>query len=106
MAVVVTDNCRDCKFTECVTVCPVACFHQDDHMVYVDPELCIDCRACLTACPVMAIYDIYDLPDDKKEWIDINADRSRELRSITERQTPLPGAEDRRRALGFSQFSS
>jgi ferredoxin len=102
LAVVVTDNCTDCKFTECISVCPVECFHEDDRMVYVDPDTCIDCRACLAVCPVNAIYEIVDLPEDKQIWIQINADRSRELRTIAEKQDPLPGADARRRALGFT----
>jgi ferredoxin len=101
MAVVVTDNCRDCRFTECVTVCPVSCFHYDDVMVYVDPELCIDCRACLTACPVLAIYDIDDLPESKHVWISINAERSKALPSVLTKQDALPGAEGRKLAMGF-----
>ena len=46
MAYVVTDNCRGCRFTECVTVCPVECFHVGDTMTYIDPENCIDCGGC------------------------------------------------------------
>lgn len=101
MAVVVTDNCTDCKFTECVAVCPVSCFHQDDRMVYVDPDLCIDCQACLPVCPVNAIYDIADLPPEKVDWIEINATRSAQLDSISDRQDPLPGAAQRKQGLGF-----
>ena len=101
MAVVVTDNCTDCKFTECVSVCPVSCFHHDDRMVYVDPDLCIDCQACLPICPVGAIYDVADLPPEKMHWVEINATRAAELASILTKQEPLPGAEQRRLALGF-----
>lgn len=36
MTVVVTDNCQLCRFTQCVTVCPVACFHGDETMLYID----------------------------------------------------------------------
>ena len=52
MAYVVTDNCVDCRFTQCVAVCPVQCFHVDETMVYIDPESCIDCAGCVAACPV------------------------------------------------------
>jgi ferredoxin len=102
MTVVVTDNCQKCKFTECVAVCPVSCFHHDDEMVYVDPVLCIDCRACLPACPVMAIYDLDDLPDDKRHWIAINAERSALCPSIIEKCEPSPDASRRRQELGYS----
>jgi len=102
MTIVVTDNCRGCRFTECVMVCPVACFHADDEMVYIDPDLCIDCRACITACPVEAIYDADNLPPERAHWIAINRERAAVLAPITERLMPLPTADARRRALGLA----
>ncbi len=39
MAYVVTDACRGCRYTECVTVCPVECFHLDEQMTYIDGEI-------------------------------------------------------------------
>jgi hypothetical protein len=45
MAFVVCEPCRDCKYTDCVTVCPCECFYQDDEMLYIDPSECIDCAA-------------------------------------------------------------
>jgi NAD-dependent dihydropyrimidine dehydrogenase PreA subunit len=65
MTHVVTDNCHLCRFTDCVTVCPVECFHADEERTYIDPEVCIDCGACIPACPVHAIYDALDMPDDR-----------------------------------------
>ena len=57
---VVTEPCHDCKYTACVTVCPVDCFYQDAHMLYIDPEECIDCGACIPECPVNAIFTELD----------------------------------------------
>lgn len=102
MPVVVTDNCHRCRFTECVAVCPVACFHVDDDMVFVDAAACIDCRACLSACPVQAIYDEDDLPDDKRHWIAINEDKAKTLPVIRFKIDPLPDAEIRRRDVGLA----
>ncbi len=101
MTTVVTDNCKGCRFTDCVTVCPVACFHGDDEMLYIDPDVCIDCSACIPECPVNAIYEEDDLPDDKREWIAINAERSAVLPVVEEKQDPLPTAEARKAELGF-----
>jgi ferredoxin len=101
MTIVVTDNCKLCRFTECVAVCPVACFHADDEMVYIDNNLCIDCRACIPVCPVKAIFSEDDLAEDQKHWIEINADRSSALPVIDEKQPPLPTAETRRAELGY-----
>lgn len=101
MTIVVTDNCKGCRFTECVSVCPVACFHGDDEMLYIDNDTCIDCSACIPVCPVEAIYEAADLPADKHHWIAVNAERSRLLPVVEEMQAPLPGAEARRAALGL-----
>jgi ferredoxin len=101
MTIVVTDNCRLCRFTECLAVCPVACFHADDEMVYIDNDTCIDCRACIPVCPVKAIYSEDDLPADKIHWVGINADKSRTLPVVDAKQIPLPTAEHRRAELGY-----
>jgi ferredoxin len=98
---IVTDNCQRCRFTECVTVCPVACFHGDDEMLYIDNAQCVDCSACVPACPVHAIYEQSDLPEEKAGWIGINAERSVLLPVVSEKQTPLPTAEARKRELGY-----
>ena len=101
MAVVVTDNCQMCRFTECVKVCPVACFHGDDEMVYIDNSVCIDCCACIPACPVQAIFSEDDCPVEKRNWIEINRERSAVLPVITQSVDPLPTAAEKRAALGF-----
>ena len=101
MTTVVTDNCKDCRFTDCVTVCPVACFHGDEEMLYIDNDVCIDCAACIPECPVNAIYEEDDLPEDKKIWIEINAEKAPNLPVVDEKQDPLPTAEQRKADLGF-----
>lgn len=98
---VVTDNCHLCRFTECVAVCPVRCFHADDERLYIDPEVCIDCGACVTACPVRAIADAFDLDEEGDTWIDHNREAAARLPVIAERQAPLPGADARRQTLGL-----
>jgi len=101
MTTLVTDNCSRCRFTDCVTVCPVDCFHGDDEMLYIDPEVCIDCGACIPLCPVQAIYEEMDLPEEKERWIEINAERAPDLPMINEQQKPYPGAEERKAELGY-----
>jgi len=101
MTFVVTENCNGCKFTDCVAVCPVECFHEDEKMLYIDPEECIDCGACAPECPVEAIYDESEVPDHLQGWIQINADKAAELPTIAEQKDPLPGAEERKKELGF-----
>jgi ferredoxin len=101
MTVVVTGNCSLCRFTECVDVCPAACFHVDEKMVYVDPVECIDCLACIVVCPVKAIYTEKDVPESQHAWIEVNRIRCRELPLLLLKQQPLPTAQPRRAELGF-----
>lgn len=98
---VVTENCYSCRFTDCVSRCPVKCFHIDTLRVYIDPDVCVDCGACIPACPVKAIYDVIDMPEDKEHWISKNAVRSKALPFVTEKQNPLGTAVSRRTELGF-----
>ena len=101
MTHVVTSNCKGCRFTDCVTVCPVDCFHGDDEMLYIDPEECIDCGACIDECPVSAIYTEDDVPASEEKWTAINAERAAGLPVVNEKADPLPGAQERKKELGF-----
>lgn len=76
MTFVVTDNCIKCKYTDCVEVCPVDCFHEGSNFLVIDPDECIDCSLCVPECPVDAIYAEEDLPEDQLHFIKINADLS------------------------------
>ena len=103
MTFVVTENCKACRFTDCVDVCPSDCFYGDGEMLYIDPEECIYCEACVPECPVEAIFPEDEVPADQEKWIDINAEKcaSGELTNITEKVDALPGAEKRKVDLGF-----
>ncbi len=82
MTYIITDACIGTKDASCVDVCPVDCIHprtdetefETEKMLYIDPIECIDCGACEPACPVEAIYPDFDLPEDKAEWLQVNAD--------------------------------
>lgn len=69
---IVGDACVKCKFTDCVDACPVTCFHETPDMVVIDPDVCIDCGACIPECPIDAIFLEEDLPEDQLEYIEIN----------------------------------
>lgn len=73
MAFVVTENCIRCKYTDCVEVCPVDCFHEGPNFLVIDPDECIDCTLCEPECPINAIYAEEDVPDDQREFIELNA---------------------------------
>ena len=98
---VVCEPCRDCKYTDCVAVCPAECFYQDDLMLYVDPEDCISCELCLPECPVEAIYmklrtdKSPEVPAPWASYVELNETRSAELKAagenITAKQEPKRG---------------
>ena len=101
MTYVVIDNCQKCRYTDCVVVCPVDCFHAGPEMLYIDPDECIDCGACVPECPVEAIYPEDELPEDKAEWLAINTEKAAGLPVITEKEDALPTAEARKKELGY-----
>jgi ferredoxin len=82
MAFIITDPCIGTKDASCVDVCPVDCIHprKDEpefattSMLYIHPDECIDCGACVPACPVAAIYDSPEsTPATQKALIEANA---------------------------------
>jgi ferredoxin len=89
MTFVVIENCIKCKYTDCVEVCPVDCFHEGPNFLVIDPEECIDCTLCEPECPIEAIYPEDDLPADQQEFLALNAELSREWPVITEMK-PAP----------------
>ncbi len=89
MAHVVTEPCLKNKYTDCVAVCPVDCFHEDENMLLIDPAVCIDCGACIPACPVQAIYLDTDVPEKWKNYIQLNAEKAAQLPVITQKKKPL-----------------
>ena len=67
MAFVVTDNCIQCKYTDCVAVCPADAFHQGPNFLVINPESCIDCDLCPVECPAEAIYQEDEVPENQNE---------------------------------------
>jgi ferredoxin len=89
---VITRTCAGTCDTACVEVCPVECIHGPiahatlksvpraergarfpDLQLFIDPDECIDCGACLGECPVGAIYMDCDVPPDLRGDIEANA---------------------------------
>ena len=87
MAFVVTAACFGCKNTECVEVCPTESFHEGEQMLFIDPDSCIDCCACQSACPVGAIFPDSEVPADQFEFIQLNAEMSQVTPSITQKKS-------------------
>ena len=106
MAHVVTENCVKCRFTDCVDVCPVACFYVLDDQLVIHADDCIDCTACVAECPVEAIFAEEDVPEEHESAIEFNKDEAERLQgegvdAITERMDALPTADERKTELGF-----
>lgn len=87
MAHVVTEPCVNCKYTDCVVVCPMECFYGDDRQLYIDPIDCIDCGACIPECPVGAIFRDDEVPAQWTSYVQLNADRVRVLKPAGARVT-------------------
>lgn len=94
MTYVVTENCILCKYTDCVEVCPVDCFHEGPNFLVIDPDECIDCTLCVPECPAEAIFPEEELADDQMVFLELNAELAREWPVITEKKDPLPDAEE------------
>ena len=86
MTYVVTESCIKCKYTDCVEVCPVDCFHEGPNFLVIDPEECIDCSVCEPECPVEAIVSEDDLPEGQESLLQLNAELAQNWPVITEKR--------------------
>ncbi len=89
MAHIVCEPCFACKYTDCVVVCPVECFYEGDKILYIHPDECIDCEACVPECPVEAIFHQDNVPEEWQGFIELNAEMAPQCPVITEKKDPL-----------------
>ena len=82
----VCQPCYDCKYTDCVAVCPVECFYFYEKMLYIDPLECIDCEACVPECPVEAIFPESAVPEKWRGYLALNAEQAPLNPRITEKK--------------------
>ena len=94
MHYVVTEPCIKCKFTDCVSACPVDSFREGENFLVIDPEECIDCGACVPECPVEAIFEADDVPEKWTDYIELNERLAADWPSIEDQQDPMDSAED------------
>jgi ferredoxin len=94
MTHVVTEACIRCKYTDCVAVCPVECFHEGPNFLVIDPDVCIDCGVCIPECPVEAIVEEKDLSAGQLEYLALNTELAAKWPLITQSREPLPDADD------------
>lgn len=62
---VICEPCIGTKDKSCVDVCSVECSYEAEDQLYIHREECIDCGACVPACPVSAIQLEEDV---RSEW--------------------------------------
>ena len=93
MAFVVTEPCIKCKYTDCVSQCPVDCFHEGPNFLAIDPDECIDCGVCVDECPVSAIMVAADVPPEQARFIELNARLAKSWPVIVATRAPLDGAD-------------
>lgn len=93
MTYIVNENCIKCKYTDCVEVCPVDCFHVGPNFLVIDPDECIDCTLCEPECPAEAIFAEDDLPEDQVHFTALNAELTKVWPVITE-MIPAPDDAD------------
>ncbi|MBV54244.1 MAG: ferredoxin family protein [Candidatus Marinimicrobia bacterium] len=87
MTYIICEPCVGVCDTACVDVCPVDCIHptKDDweekgydednlegKQLFIDPEECIDCGACEPECPVEAIFEESEVPEEWDSYTDKN----------------------------------
>ena len=94
MTYVVLESCVKCKYTDCVEVCPVDCFHEGPNMLVIDPEECIDCSLCVPECPVDAIVAEDDMTPEQQNMLELNRELSAEWPVIVEKKPPPPDADE------------
>ncbi|QVL45655.1 MAG: ferredoxin family protein [Methylophilaceae bacterium] len=93
MTYVVTENCIQCKYTDCVDVCPVDCFVEGPNFLAINPDDCIDCTLCVAECPAEAIFAEDDVPADQQHFIELNARLAKTWPIISARKEPLEDAD-------------
>ncbi|MEP1151633.1 MAG: ferredoxin family protein [Balneola sp.] len=96
MPYVVTEPCVQCKYTNCAAVCPVDAFREGPNFLAIDPNECIDCDACVSECPVEAIFPDDEVPETWEHYIELNERLAEqwEDRVINETQDALPNADE------------
>ena len=92
MTYIVTENCINCKYQDCVGVCPVDCFYEGENFLVIHPEECIDCGVCEPECPANAIKP--DTEPGLDTWLEINTKFAEFWPNITEIGTVPSNADD------------
>lgn len=94
MAYIVAEPCINCKYTDCVAVCPVDCFYAGKNFLVINPDECIDCGACEPECPVTAIFEEDELPAKWSNYVELNEKFAQEWPNIIDQAEPMATADE------------
>ena len=72
MTYIITEPCLETKDASCIEVCPVDCIYEAEDQYYIHPDECIDCGACEPECPVEAIFEESEVPEEWHHFSKIN----------------------------------
>ncbi len=103
MTYIVNQNCVDCRYTDCVEVCPVDCFYIGANTIAINPDECIDCGVCEPECPADAIVPDTDMDENLDYWLEQNRKYSLIWPNITQKLDPLPTADSVNPAMGYTE---
>lgn len=92
MTVVVTDACIQCKYTDCVSVCPVDAFHEGPNFLVINPDECICCSLCIPECPADALMHEEELHGEQSVFIELNSDLAKKWPVISRQKAALADA--------------
>ena len=106
MPFVVAEPCINCKYTDCVEVCPVDCFYEGPNFLVIHPDECIDCDACVPVCPVEAIFPDDELPEQWVHYAQLNESLSAQWQDhvITEMKDAPEDADEWREVKDKFQY--
>ena len=94
MTHVVLESCIQCRYTDCVDVCPVDCFKKGPNFLVIDPDECIDWAVCIPECPVEAIVAEEDVHAGHQHMIALNAELTKVWPTISRMESALPDADE------------
>jgi ferredoxin len=83
-----------CKYTDCITACPVDCFHEGPNFLVINPHDCIDCGLCIDECPILAIKPDHQLDSNETIFLELNAELSNSWPIIYAKKEALENADD------------